>query len=130
MNLKIKIKKSITSVGIYNSLCFDDKRINYIIKEYLGGWINLCKMSVKDLNNFLAFEIVDMYNSLLEEELTDVPYHLMGLTELRKGIFDIHYVGGKEKCREWQMKQFKLNKYQARDEFLEGLEIRSKMIEY
>jgi Domain of unknown function (DUF6475) len=66
--------------GQYESLVFDDVLIHAVIHD-MGGWIELCQVSDKELP-FRTHEFERRYESYLLRRPTTYPKQLMGLVEI------------------------------------------------
>lgn len=75
-----KVKKSISSVGSYETVCFDDPIINRVVQD-MGGWIDLCSCSVDELP-FKGNEFKTRYSAYKSQgEIPDYPAKLFGICE-------------------------------------------------
>lgn len=74
------VKKSITTVGSYETIVFDDPIIHRVIQD-MGGWINLCASSEDDLP-FRGHEFKSRYTAYKSQgEIPDYPAKLYGIIE-------------------------------------------------
>ncbi len=69
----------IGAVGSYESVAFDDPLIHAVI-EGMGGWIELCAMTLKDLD-FKALDFQKRYRALLHQSPKRYPAYLAGIIE-------------------------------------------------
>lgn len=76
----VKVDKSVRSVGIYQSVVFDDPVIHRVIHD-MGGWIELCGKKETEWP-FVQKEFENRYRGYrLHERTPDYPPRLTGLTE-------------------------------------------------
>ncbi|MCP5006887.1 MAG: hypothetical protein GY941_23515 [Planctomycetes bacterium] len=85
-----KVKESISQVGSYESICFDDPIIHLVIKD-LGGWVHLCQSKEEQLK-FIANEFRTRYDGYKAKgDIPKFPKRLAGLIEsenTRNGFLD------------------------------------------
>jgi len=75
-----KVKKSISAVGSYETIVFDDPIIHRVIQD-MGGWINLCACSVDELP-FRGNEFKSRYTAYKGQgEIPDYPAKIYGICE-------------------------------------------------
>jgi hypothetical protein len=75
-----KVKKSISAVGSYETIVFDDPIIHRVIQD-MGGWINLCSTSIEELP-FKGNEFKSRYTAYKGQgEIPDYPAKLYGICE-------------------------------------------------
>lgn len=79
-----KVEKAISSVGIYQSVVFDDSIIMATINE-LGGWIKLCNTS-GDKFQYLKNDFARLYRGYLNRPPSVWPKHFAGLEEADKNM--------------------------------------------
>lgn len=72
-----KVYKAILAIGAYQSVVFDDYLIHAILGD-MGGWVNLCLTSLKDLP-FKAQEFQKRYMMLLNKAPTSYPKYCCGI---------------------------------------------------
>jgi len=85
-----KVKKSISIVGSYESVVFDDGIIHRVVQD-MGGWILLCSTSIEELP-FKGHEFKARYTAYRGQgEVPDYPKKLYGICEsdnLSKDLLD------------------------------------------
>jgi hypothetical protein len=85
-----KVKKSISTVGSYETVSFDDPIINRVIQD-MGGWIKLCSSSVDELP-FIGNEFKARYTAFKGQgEIPEYPAKLYGICEsenISKGLLN------------------------------------------
>ena len=74
-----KVEKTISGVGAYDSIVFDDALIMRVISE-MGGWIDLCSMQSDELP-FKRNEFVKRYRGYLLTPPQEHPKKLIGRLE-------------------------------------------------
>jgi len=75
-----KVKKSISTVGSYETVVFDDPIIHRVIQD-MGGWISLCAASVEE-QPFKGNEFKSRYTAYKSQgEIPDYPAKLYGIHE-------------------------------------------------
>jgi len=74
-----KVMQAVKSVGLYQSIVFDDPLIHAVIED-MGGWINLCMTPTKDAP-FRANEFEKRYAAYVLHPPLHYPKQLIGLTE-------------------------------------------------
>lgn len=72
-----KVYKAILAIGAYQSVVFDDYLIHAIVSD-MGGWVNLCLTSLKDLS-FKAQEFQKRYMMLLNKAPISYPKYCCGI---------------------------------------------------
>lgn len=73
-----KVEEALSSVGQYQSVCFDDARIHAVIM-LMGGWLKL--FGSADELKWLKKEFCCLYEALSRQSVGEYPSHLVGLTE-------------------------------------------------
>ena len=61
---KLLLNKGISKAGIYNDVVFEDPVIHLCI-DSIGGWINFCKKSSKEVEDWLKWDFPKLYLSLI-----------------------------------------------------------------
>jgi hypothetical protein len=74
-----QVVRTIRSVGCYESVVFDDPIIHAVIED-MGGWLQLCKVTEKDLP-FRAQEFEKRYQGYIVHPPHQFPKQLAGLIE-------------------------------------------------
>lgn len=74
-----KVRKAINQIGAYNTVVFDDALIHAVLQE-MGGWINLCTTSIKEIS-FRANEFQKHYMIFLEQPPNSYPKYCCGIIE-------------------------------------------------
>lgn len=94
-----KVLWAMRYIGAWDSVEFDDPKIHAVILE-MGGWINLCKCTSKELP-FIAKEFERLYAMELIHGKQEYPTRLAGRLEQTGGCYngnsinEIRYVGDK-----------------------------------
>lgn len=91
---KEKLKKAISKYGAYGSIEFDDKGIHAVV-DSLGGWQEVCRMSVDDFDKFLTFEFQKIYKAYWEMPY-NVNLYYLGITDNGNGAKNINFIGNLE----------------------------------
>lgn len=79
-----KVERAVRSVGIYESVIFDDAIIHSVISD-MGGWIKLCGITEDELP-FRAKEFENRYRGYRTRgHLSTWPRHLIGIAESQNG---------------------------------------------
>jgi len=71
------VRDTIEKCGAYASIKYDDLLIHKTIKA-MGGWINLCKTSLKNLP-WKEKEFIKIYAIFKKQDITDAPEYLPGI---------------------------------------------------
>jgi hypothetical protein len=74
-----KVMQAIRQVGAWDSVVFDDKKIHAVIED-MGGWIELCRKSTKELG-FLSNEFEKRYRAYQYQNDQCFPSRLVGKLE-------------------------------------------------
>jgi len=75
-----KVRKSISVVGSYQTVVFDDPIIHRVIQD-MGGWIRICGLNEKDIS-YTGHEFKNRYQAFKNQgEVPDYPAKLSGLHE-------------------------------------------------
>lgn len=81
-----KVTQAMRSVGLYQSIVFDDPFIHAVIED-MSGWINLCMTLTKDLP-FRANEFEKRYAAYVLHPPARYPKQLVGLYETQNSLND------------------------------------------
>jgi len=98
-----KVEKAVREVGPYASVCFDEAIIHKTLQD-MGGWINLCNMTDRDLP-FKANEFRTRYQGYAKDGgVKDYPKLLTGISDAHnaKEGFDrreVRAIGDQSKAR-------------------------------
>lgn len=95
---KLLLDKGISKAGIYNDVVFEDPIIHLCI-DSLGGWINFCKKSSKELEDWLKWDFPKLYKSFSTRKQTSLSLVLEGKGD--KALKEVCYIGDKEKYLKW-----------------------------
>ncbi len=74
-----KVEQAIRLIGPYRSVVFDDPIIHAVLGE-MGGWIKICKTSLKELP-FVAKEFQTRFGAYRYKAPSSYPRSLIGLAE-------------------------------------------------
>ena len=95
---KLLLSKGISKAGIYNDVVFEDPIIHLCI-DSLGGWINFCKKSAKEVEDWLKWDFPKLYKSFSTRKQTSLSLVLKGIGE--GDLKEVCYIGDKNKCLRW-----------------------------
>ena len=95
---KLLLNKGISKAGIYNDVVFEDPVIHLCI-DSIGGWINFCKKSSKEVEDWLKWDFPKLYRSFSTRKQTTLSLVLKGKGD--KGLKEVCYIGDKEKYLKW-----------------------------
>ena len=74
-----KVMQAIQSVGAWDSVVFDDRKIHAVILD-MGGWVELCRKTSHELV-FLSKEFESRYSGYRYKKLETMPQKLLGRVE-------------------------------------------------
>lgn len=95
---KLLLNKGISKAGIYNDVVFEDPIIHLCI-DSIGGWINFCKKSSKEVEDWLKWDFPKLYRSFSTRKQTTLSLVLEGKGD--KDLKEVCYIGDKEKYLKW-----------------------------
>ena len=95
---KLLLNKGISKAGIYNDVVFEDPVIHLCI-DSIGGWINFCKKSSKEVEDWLKWDFPKLYRSFSTRKQTTLSLVLEGKGD--KDLKEVCYIGDKEKYLKW-----------------------------
>lgn len=95
---KLLLNKGISKAGIYNDVVFEDPVIHLCI-DSIGGWINFCKKSSKEVEDWLKWDFPKLYRSFSTRKQTTLSLFLEGKGD--KDLKEVCYIGDKEKYLKW-----------------------------
>lgn len=95
---KLLLNKGISKAGIYNDVVFEDPIIHLCI-DSIGGWINFCKKSSKEVEDWLKWDFPKLYRSFSTRKQTTLSLVLEGKGD--KDLKEVCYIGDKEKYFKW-----------------------------
>ena len=95
---KLLLNKGISKAGIYNDVVFEDPVIHLCI-DSIGGWINFCKKSSKEVEDWLKWDFSKLYRSFSTRKQTTLSLVLEGKGD--KDLKEVCYIGDKEKYLKW-----------------------------
>ena len=95
---KLLLNKGISKAGIYNDVVFEDPVIHLCI-DSIGGWINFCKKSSKEVEDWLKWDFPKLYRSFSTRKQTTLSLVLEGKGD--KDLKEVFYIGDKEKYLKW-----------------------------
>lgn len=95
---KLLLNKGISKAGIYNDVVFEDPVIHLCI-DSIGGWINFCKKSSKEVEDWLKWDFPKLYRSFSTRKQTTLSIVLEGKGD--KDLKEVCYIGDKEKYLKW-----------------------------
>lgn len=95
---KLLLNKGISKAGIYNDVVFEDPVIHLCI-DSIGGWINFCKKSSKEVEDWLKWNFPKLYRSFSTRKQTTLSLVLEGKGD--KDLKEVCYIGDKEKYLKW-----------------------------
>ena len=95
---KLLLNKGISKAGIYNDVVFEDPVIHLCI-DSIGGWINFCKKSSKEVEDWLKWDFPKLYRSFSTRKQTTLSLVLEGKGD--KDLKEVCYIGNKEKYLKW-----------------------------
>ena len=95
---KLLLNKGISKAGIYNDVVFEDPVIHLCI-DSIGGWINFCKKSSKEVEDWLKWDFLKLYRSFSTRKQTTLSLVLEGKGD--KDLKEVCYIGDKEKYLKW-----------------------------
>ena len=95
---KLLLNKGISKAGIYNDVVFEDPIIHLCV-DSIGGWINFCKKSSKEVEDWLKWDFPKLYRSFSTRKQTTLSLVLEGKGD--KALKEICYIGDKEKYLKW-----------------------------
>ena len=95
---KLLLNKGISKAGIYNDVVFEDPVIHLCIVS-IGGWINFCKKSSKEVEDWLKWDFPKLYRSFSIRKQTTLSLVLEGKGD--KDLKEVCYIGDKEKYLKW-----------------------------
>lgn len=86
----IQLEKAIEKHGYYSTIVFPDKIIHAAV-DAMGGWMEICKMTVDDWK-YKRKEFINIYNTLSKRPIASYPEKLIGFHEQnnRQGGFLSH----------------------------------------
>lgn len=81
-----KVQQAVGSVGMYQSLAFDDPIIHLVISD-LGGWMEICRTLEEELP-FLAKRFETNYRAYRRRghDIPDYPRYLAGVSEMTNHV--------------------------------------------
>ena len=95
---KLLLNKGISKAGIYNDVVFEDPVIHLCI-DSIGGWINFCKKSSMEVEDWLKWDFPKLYRSFSTRKQTTLSLVLEGKGD--KDLKEVCYIGDKEKYLKW-----------------------------
>lgn len=95
---KLLLNKGISKAGIYNDVVFEDPVIHLCI-DSIGGWINFCKKSSKEVEDWLKWDFPKLYRSFSTRKQSTLSLVLEG--KGNKDLKEVCYIGDKEKYLKW-----------------------------
>ena len=95
---KLLLNKGISKAGIYNDVVFEDPTIHLCI-DSIGGWINFCKKSSKEVEDWLKWDFPKLYRSFSTRKQMTLSLVLEGKGD--KDLKEVCYIGDKEKYLKW-----------------------------
>lgn len=95
---KLLLNKGISKAGIYNDVVFEDPVIHLCI-DSIGGWINFCKKSSKEVEDWLKWDFPKLYRSFSTRKQSILSLVLEGKGD--KDLKEVCYIGNKEKYLKW-----------------------------
>ena len=95
---KLLLNKGISKAGIYNDVVFEDPVIHLCI-DSIGGWINFCKKSSKEVEDWLKWDFPKLYRSFSTRKQMTLSLVLEGKGD--KDLKEVCYIGDKEKYLKW-----------------------------
>lgn len=95
---KLLLNKGISKAGIYNDVVFEDPVIHLCI-DSIGGWINFCKKSSKEVEDWLKWDFPKLYRSFSARKQMTLSIVLEGKGD--KDLKEVCYIGDKEKYLKW-----------------------------
>ena len=95
---KLLLNKGISKAGIYNDVVFEDPVIHLCI-DSIGGWINFCKKSSKEVEDWLKWDFPKLYRSFSTRKQTTLSLVVEGKGD--KDLKEVCYIGDKEKYLKW-----------------------------
>lgn len=95
---KLLLNNGISKAGIYNDVVFEDPVIHLCI-DSIGGWINFCKKSSKEVEDWLKWDFPKLYKSFSTRKQTTLSLVLEGKGD--KDLKEVCYIGDKEKYLKW-----------------------------
>lgn len=95
---KLLLNKGISKAGIYNDVVFEDPIIHLCI-DSMGGWINFCKKSSKEVEDWLKWDFPKLYRSFSTRKQRTLSLVLEGKGD--KDLKEVCYIGDKEKYLKW-----------------------------
>lgn len=95
---KLLLNKGISKAGIYNDVVFEDPIIHLCV-DSIGGWINFCKKSSKEVEDWLKWDFPKLYRSFSTRKQTTLSLVLEGKGD--KDLKEVCYIGDKEKYLKW-----------------------------
>lgn len=95
---KLLLNKGISKAGIYNDVVFEDPVIHLCV-DSIGGWINFCKKSSKEVEDWLKWDFPKLYRSFSTRKQTTLSLVLEGKGD--KDLKEVCYIGDKEKYLKW-----------------------------
>ncbi|MDY2980846.1 MAG: DUF6475 domain-containing protein [Fusobacterium sp.] len=95
---KLLLNKGISKAGIYNDVVFEDPIIHLCI-DSIGGWINFCKKSLKEVEDWLKWDFPKLYRSFSTRKQTTLSLVLEGKGD--KDLKEVCYIGDREKYLKW-----------------------------
>lgn len=95
---KLLLNKGISKAGIYNDVVFEDPVIHLCI-DSIGGWINFCKKSSKEVEDWLKWDFPKLYRSFSTRKQTKLSLVLEGKGD--RDLKEVCYIGDKEKYLKW-----------------------------
>lgn len=95
---KLLLNKGISKAGIYNDVVFEDPVIHLCI-DSIGGWINFCKKSSKEVEDWLKWDFPKLYRNFSTRKQTTLSLVLEGKGD--KDLKEVCYIGDKEKYLKW-----------------------------
>jgi hypothetical protein len=95
---KLLLNKGISKARIYNDVVFEDPVIHLCI-DSIGGWINFCKKSSKEVEDWLKWDFPKLYRSFSTRKQTTLSLILEGKGD--KDLKEVCYIGDKEKYLKW-----------------------------
>lgn len=95
---RTNIQKALSKAGTYNDVVFDDPVIHLCINS-IGGWIELGMKPIKEMEEWLKWELPKLYKNFSSRKSYDIPLILKG--KAGEDFKTLIYIGDKEKAERW-----------------------------